>query len=345
VGQAVGAAAAISTRYTELPRETARRHAAEVQQTILRDDGHIPGVANKDPLDLAHKAVATASSAMPLVCPGTDERFDLSRPHAEILPVSASRIDAVELLLENTGSAPVKAMISLRPVAHVWDFRPTERLGTAVSTVRPGRSWVRFVFNRPVAPRCLYAIEMDATPGLFWLGAKDKEGEASRTPVGVTAANLPGKSRWRPLTLGCSLAVRLFPESRPYEAANVITGTNRPDRWTDAWLSDPTQGLPAWLELAWKQPQHINLIQVTFDTDANRRSTLPLFVYPDCVRDYRLEIDGRTIASVKGNYHRRRVHRFAEVEGSVLRLVIEATNGATMARVFEIRAYREAART
>ncbi|HVX65722.1 MAG TPA: FAD-dependent oxidoreductase, partial [Bryobacteraceae bacterium] len=284
VGQAVGAAAAVAKRYGELPRETARRHSAEVQQVILRDDGHIPGIENNDPLDLARSAAAAASSAMTLLFPEADQRFDLVTPHAQILPVSSGRIDAVDLLLENPGSAPARATLSLRQVSHVWDFRPSERLASTGATVPPGRSWVRFPLHTEVTPRRLYAIELAAAPGLFWLGAKDKEGQPSLTPAGVTPASLPGRSRWRPLTLGCSLGVRLFPESQPYGAGNVNTGTNRPDRWPNIWLSDPNLPLPAWLELTWKTPQRLNLVQLTFDTDTNRRSTLPLFRYPDCVR-------------------------------------------------------------
>lgn len=341
VGQAVGAAAAVCKRHAETPRATARQHAAEVQQIILRDDGHIPGIANEDPLDLARQAVATASSAMALEWPDAGDRFDLATPHAQILPVSADRIDSVELLLENPGLTPIRGALSLRPVPYAWDFRPTEPLKQAAAVVPPGRSWVRFSLNAAVRPGSLYAVELKAAPGLFWLGARDQEGKPSVTPVGVTPASLPGRTRWRPLTKGCSLGMRLTPASEPYGAENVIRGTNRPDRWTNVWLSDPKRGLPAWLELTWKRPQRLSLVQLTFDTDTNRRSTLPFFRYPECVRDYRLEVDGKTVAAVQDNYHRRRVHRFSEVEGSTLRLAVEATNGASMARVFEVRAYRE----
>ncbi|HWQ55453.1 MAG TPA: FAD-dependent oxidoreductase [Bryobacteraceae bacterium] len=343
VGQAAGAAAAVCKRHGELPREAARKHATEVQQLILRDDGHVPGVANEDRLDLARQAMATASSAMPLLFPEGDKRFDLAIPHAQILPVSADRIDAVELLLENPGLTPARVALSLRQVDHVWDFRPSEKLRSTGAIVPPGRSWVRFALGVPVTPSRLYAVELGAAPGVFWLGARDEEGRASMTPAGVTPASLPGRSRWRPLTLGCSLGVRLSPASQPYGAENVNSGTNRPDRWTNIWISDPRHALPAWLELKWERPQSLNLVQLTFDTDSNRRSTLPLFRYPDCVRDYRLELDGRTVASVEGNYQRRRVHRFPEVQGTRLRLTVDATNGASMARVFEVRVYRETA--
>ncbi len=340
VGQAVGAAAAVCKRHGELPRETAKRHAAEVQQVILRDDGHIPGVLNEDAHDLARQATVTASSAMSLVFPEANEPFDLAIPHAQIVPVSAGRIDAVELLLENSGPAR-QITLTLRSATFVWDFRPSAKLKQAQATVPPGRSWVRFALNASVPPSKLYIFELGAAPGLKWLGAKDSEGKLSLTPVGVTPGSLPGSSRWRPITKGASLAMRLYPESHPYAADNVVTGTNRPDRWTNVWLSNSEHGLPAWLELAWNSPRRLNQVQITFDTDANRRSTLPFFRYPECVRDYRIEVDGKTVAAIEGNYHRRRVHNFPEVRGSRLRIIVEATNGAPMARVFEVRAYLE----
>ena len=91
--------------------------------------------------------------------------------------------------------------------------------------------------------------------------------------------------------------------------------------------------------------KQFNTIQLTFDTDANRRLTLPLFRYPDCVRDYRLECGSaggwQSIVEVKGNYARRRVHRFETMQSDRVRLTVLATNGAPSARVYEIRVYRE----
>jgi len=63
------------------------------------------------------------------------------------------------------------------------------------------------------------------------------------------------------------------------------------------------------------------------------------------VRDYELALrDGpkwKTVGEVRGNFQRRRVHRFADVATSAVRLTVHATNGDRSARVFEIRAYRE----
>ena len=60
-GQAVGAAAALCTKYGCLPRELAP-HMSELQQLILKNDGFLPGYKNEDPDDLARGASFTASS-------------------------------------------------------------------------------------------------------------------------------------------------------------------------------------------------------------------------------------------------------------------------------------------
>ena len=61
-GQAVGAAAALCTKYGCDPRGLAP-HVPELQQLLLRRDCFIPGFKNEDVLDLARSATFTASSA------------------------------------------------------------------------------------------------------------------------------------------------------------------------------------------------------------------------------------------------------------------------------------------
>lgn len=60
-GQAVGAAAALCTKYSCLPREL-MPHIKELQQIILKNDGFLPGYKNEDESDLARKAHFSASS-------------------------------------------------------------------------------------------------------------------------------------------------------------------------------------------------------------------------------------------------------------------------------------------
>ena len=347
VGQAAGVAAAVCTERGVSPREAARLHARDVQQRILKQDGHIPGVVNEDPRDLARQAKVVSSSEGPLRFPEGVEAMDLQLPHAQIFPVSEPRVDAVEIYVRSELNANAKLSLSLREAPHVWDFRATDDLASGTAIVAAGSSgWIAFPFSARVKPGQLYYVCTSPAPGLHWLGYRDELGKPSHCPPAVTAANLPGRERWRPIVEGSSLAMRVTPDSRPFSAANVNRGTNRPDQWTNLWMSDPAQPLPATLEFHWPSPIACNMVQFTFDTNANYRVFDPLFRYPECVKDYHVECrDGgvwRELLDIAGNYVRRRVHRFQRIQTDAIRLTILATNGSPNARVYEVRVYDEA---
>jgi hypothetical protein len=63
MGQGLGTAAALCTRYDLSPRQLYKdkQKLKELQQTLLRDDQSIKNVKNQDPLDLAKSAKVTAS--------------------------------------------------------------------------------------------------------------------------------------------------------------------------------------------------------------------------------------------------------------------------------------------
>ncbi len=347
VGQAVGIAAALCGKYGVEPAEVARKHARECQQIILRQDGHIPGVSNQDPKDLARSATASSSSEWVLDFPESDQGVELKYPHAQLFPVSGDRIDQIQLLLESKRSDSVELRVALRAASHVWDFRASQDLAEARASLAPGFSgWIPFKLGASVDPRKLYYLYLESSPGVFWKRFRETDGQPNRCPVGTTAADLPGSSRWRPLTQGRSLCLQVDPRPRPYSAENVIQGTNRPDSWTNIWISDPEKGLPTWWQLDWRQPVRFNTVEIVFDTDANRKVTLPLYLYPDCVKDYSLQVkqsgSWRDLLEVEGNYVRKRVHTFPEVRSSGLRLRVDATNGAPSTRLYEVRVYHEA---
>jgi hypothetical protein len=131
-----------------------------------------------------------------------------------------------------------------------------------------------------------------------------------------------------------------------------------PDRafpGTHRWMSDPKHGLPASIELRWTEPIELREIQLIFDTGMHRFLTLSQAdgytrrmhwgaPQPETVRDYRIECEEtaswREIASVDGNYQRRRVHAWqSPVKTRAIRVKVLATNGIDHARIFEVRAY------
>ena len=121
------------------------------------------------------------------------------------------------------------------------------------------------------------------------------------------------------------------------------------------WMSDPAQGLPAWIELRWPDAVRVVRVQLIFDTGLHRHLTLTQAdgfaasmlwgrAQPETVRDYVVEAQTggtwREIVAVKNNYQRRRVHRLDQpLEITALRVRVMATNGIDHARIMEIRAY------
>jgi len=117
----------------------------------------------------------------------------------------------------------------------------------------------------------------------------------------------------------------------------------KPHAWTSATL-------PAWLQLDWSGARAIREVHLTFDSGFERLLVLTCAdgltkrtirgAQPELVRDYSLLLDGKVVASVQGNFLRKRIHRFdTPLRGRQLRLRIDATNGESVARVFEVRAY------
>jgi len=131
-----------------------------------------------------------------------------------------------------------------------------------------------------------------------------------------------------------------------------------PDRFPDGthrWMSDPAQGLPAWISLSWQNQVAMGSIELIFDTGMHRLLTLSMAdgytermhwgePQPETIRDYAIEAhaDGqwKTILEVQSNYQRRRVHRLDQpFETSKLRIHVFNTNGIDHARLLEIRVY------
>jgi len=167
-------------------------------------------------------------------------------------------------------------------------------------------------------------------------------------------AYIIGVSNSDSLDLVRSAEVRASSETPQGKAANVVDGIARGvGKETHRWISDPQQKMPQWIELRFRKPARIREVHLAFDTGLNRAMTLTLSNHqtakmirsaqPETVRDYELQaLDGtnaRTIATVTGNYLRKKIHRFDPTSADGLRLNVQATNGNPSARVFEIRAY------
>jgi hypothetical protein len=120
---------------------------------------------------------------------------------------------------------------------------------------------------------------------------------------------------------------------------------------THRWMSEK---LPAWLELEWDKPVTLSRLQLTFDTGLHRWFSLTQSdgvharniwgPQPESIRDYNLIAETPTgpltLAEVRGNFLRQRIHNFSSIATTRLRIEVLASNGNDHARIVEVRAYR-----
>jgi len=339
-GQAAGTAAAWCIENQARPRDLT--DVGPVQQRLVRDGCYLPGVADRNLARDELGATASASSTAALSAEADDEGLALSTIPAALIPISADRIDRVELCLDNRG-AEAEATVRLHPAGDVWDLDALaeEPLATARVSVPGGTRWLGA------------DLEVEVEPGLYWVlveGGEDAIWRYARgLPPGTACCSVaPDGTRW--FTRGGPdgwrwLALRVRPESRPFGPEQAINGWARPDRFTNLWISDPDESLPQWLEVGLVAPTRFDTAAVVFDSNLSRTNRgMPGFSRaPECVRDYVLEaeIDGRwqELVRVTGNYHGRREHHFEAVVASRVRLTVSATNGDPSARVYALRLY------
>jgi len=352
IGQAVGTAAYLCTKYSLQPRDLYPEKINELQQLLLKQDCFIPQVKNADPKDLAREAKVTASSSAKLCFSqgGLVTEYDHPRQRtlsptgleverAQVFPVSANRIDSVDLLIESKLNEPALMEVTLKKAKNIWDYDGSDGiLSQQKVTVPPmGISWINIPFNLTVEPKSLYIITACSQAGVFWRYSK-------KPPVG-TAALSKEKNRWTS-TKG-AYTIRIYPEVFPYEADNIISGVSRPEAWTNIWISDPSQGLPQTVTLEFPAEKTFNTIYLTFDTNLTQThmSTPPLYHFPECVKDYALFYDDngtwKEIVHCQDNYQRRKIHKFSPITTKKLQIEIYATQGDPSARIYEIRVYNE----
>ncbi|WP_425395153.1 FAD-dependent oxidoreductase [Aeoliella sp.] len=120
------------------------------------------------------------------------------------------------------------------------------------------------------------------------------------------------------------------------------------------WMSDPDDGLPAWLQLEWSEPITPSRVQLIFDTGLHRVMTMSLadsytakmqwgVVPPECVTKFSIEVrhcgKWQVAAGVDDNYQRRVVCPLPAEAIDALRIRVEATGGIDHARICEVRVY------
>ncbi|NOZ23510.1 MAG: hypothetical protein GXP25_20735, partial [Planctomycetes bacterium] len=343
MGQAVGTAAPLCIRRKASPKQLARKHIAELQQQLLKDDCFIPEMPNRDSKDLALGANAEATSQATLSLDPTDASIGLDAYRAQVFPVSASRVESIGLHLKSKAEKETTVEIEFLPAVDIWSFNGEREPASccaepikAKATVPAGyEGWADFAIGADVEPG-LYRINVAPAPGIAW--------SQSNLVPGV-AANYR-KPKWkRYVGHGVVFSMRLDPPSMPFGPDNVVNGVARPEKWPNIWISDAARDLPQALTLDLGKPARFNRVHVTFDTMLfkDHRAFPAFYRIAECVSDYEIQVQQKgkwkTVEKVTGNYQRRRVHRFETVKAQKVRIKVTKTNGVGAARIYEVRVY------
>jgi hypothetical protein len=304
-GQAVGMAAALCVRHGLKPRDLlATARMAELQRELLRCGQYIPGVAFRDPEDLARLAAITASSELKLsALESCGETLPLDDSWGMMLPVSAGPMPKVEFMVDVSAATTlqVELRVSSRPENHTPDvtlarlevpLKPGQRQALPLQFKAridvPRYAFVCLLRNDAVA---VHLSEQRVTGVLAVSHNANKAVTRSATQnpppdIGVdtfefwTARRRPG---------GKNFALKVEPPLAVFGAANLTNGFGRPTHQPNAWVADFAHEQPV-LKLRWAEPQTIARVVLGFDTDYDHPMESvfmghPERVMPFCVRN------------------------------------------------------------
>ena len=179
---------------------------------------------------------------------------------------------------------------------------------------------------------------------------------SSEQPEGNALNTLSGQTRSVHGTrIGQSFGSEIGRESTDASDSYIHAPDDRAYPGTHRWMSEPTSGFPAWIELAWEKAVSVREIQLIFDSEMHRLFTLTQSagyaermnwgVIPrSLVRDYVVSAEGPDgkfeWARETDNHQRRRVHTLTGPRlVHRLRVEVASTHGLDHARIFEIRVY------
>jgi len=337
LGQAVGTAASLCITRGVTPRELVKRHIEELQQTLLRDDCFLLDMSRRDPDDLALEAEVTATSTAPLFLEPSGDSVELTDQWGQIFPVSTERLEGIGLHLKSSLEKDTELAIEFLKAPDIWHFneKPEEKPVISKAEVPAGyQGWIDFPIGKDTQ-KGLYRINVPSSRGISWSRSAPLPGVAS-------IYKRKGWRRWA--NSKDALALRLEPPSFPFGPENVANGVARPEKWTNIWISDPKEALPQSITLNFGEEIEVGSVYLTFDTFlmVDYWGFEPLEPIKECVSDYSIQaMEGgkwKTLLEVKGNYHRRRIHRLEPpIRTSKLKVVVLKTQGDRSARIYEVR--------
>ena len=351
LGQAAGTAAALCVAQDTRPREL---DVKALQQTLLRQDASIVGLALQDPEELAAGGLVTASSALDALASRADsglEPWPLAADAGLLLPVDPD-LDGLSLLVD--AAADTELVVELHDPELGQNYVPRSLVASARIQVAAGTGqWVKAGLSwHPASPRNAFVV-VKANPDVaLRVGTARIPGVLSFTRVPLRPQDeAPQLLReWSDTALRHRVFAFDAGTTAAFAAPKAVDGFARPYAGPHMWVSAPDDHEP-WLQAAWPSPVVVRRVELLFDDDVDEdlinlhHHRTPDPVMPTLVRDYRVEGltasgDWTALASVSSNRTRRNVLTLdSATELSAVRVVVQATNGVPSAHIAALRVY------
>ncbi|WNR43235.1 FAD-dependent oxidoreductase [Paenibacillus roseipurpureus] len=360
IGEAAGTGAALCAAKGVSPRELYQQHLQELQQTLLRQDASILGVANRDEGDLVRSAALSASSTLTQlaleqsagVCP-------LRAAVGLLLPVDP-RLDGLELLLD--AEADTELTVELWQTGKPQNYVPQALVASVTVPVGVGeQQWVKLGLQwEPEQAQNAFlvlrsnpvlSVHLSDRPRTGVLCFKHDVSSEDTVDFGDMHHTQPVIDWSAKDFLRKPICFRLLSPTAAYAAEKAADGYKRPYGGPHLW-SSAGRGVLAeeWLEASWSAPQAIRTVHITFNDDVNEdlinlhHHRTEFEVMPELVRDYSVQVRVLdawvTVAEGNQNHTRHHVHVLDEtVRADRLRVVVTATNGCSHAEIVELRCY------
>lgn len=327
-GQAIGTAAALCDRRNETPTELAVDGVDALQQTLLRDDQWIIGVANHDPTDRARDATVTASSTHPSAVTNPDTTVDLNGNRDMGFHFAYDGyLGAIELLLEGIEAVEDDGVIDLAVDVYT-EARPENTVpgehhrSVQVSVPISSPEWIELPIDLDIGdPQGVFVVlrEPDGVrihardhelTGIMALPRNEWSGGHEGLPADDEYWGVSGKHATTPTSWIPCVAFDSAPATPLFGPENLTDGYSRPFGLGHSWVSEPFDAVdrvpdhedergitatePEWVELAWDTPQEITTVQLV----TNTRLTEWYNIYgeesrtvPETIRSYRIEVE------------------------------------------------------
>ena len=359
-GQAVGMAAVLCKEQGVLPRDLAQEpRIGQLQQRLLRVGQYIPHVAAHDGNDLARVAHITTSSTLALArTPPNGEMLNLDHDCAILLPLQQGRFPSFSLTVGAVEKTTFRA--ELWKSAGPGNFTPEFLLASASVALAPGAlqavglhfegeitapAYVFLIF--PTNPHLRVAQTDARIPGVLTLHhGRNVSVAKSATQQPPLNSGIDSFAFWLPKRrpLARDIALEIDPPLRAFDASQLTNGIARPVNAVNGWVPEVEDRKPR-LRFAWPQPQRVQSVQISFDTDYDHPMesvfmTHPESAMPCCVRHFRVtSAEGVVLAEVKEHHQSRwRLELPTPVTTDAIVVEILETWGGLPA-IYEVRVY------